>query len=176
MQRLPLIVNIRNAVIILGRSKLCVKIKLLHILRRVRYWVRLLKQCSVKESTCQCRKQTFRDTGLIPESGSFPGGRNATQASILARRIPWTEEPGRLQSVWPQYYFCKLYCLGPISVLDTYYGSAFALSQKSTSPAVPPRAPSLLQGKSAPSPTWEPFDDLRDTECFLQDAFSSRVN
>ena len=51
----------------------------------------------------------------------------ATQSSILAWRIPWTEEPGRLQSVWLQYYFWKLYCLGPISIVDTYYGNAFAL-------------------------------------------------
>ena len=26
----------------------------------------------------------------------------ATHFSILARRIPWTEEPGRLQSTWAQ--------------------------------------------------------------------------
>ena len=26
----------------------------------------------------------------------------ATRSSILAWRIPWTEEPGRLQSVWSQ--------------------------------------------------------------------------
>ena len=25
-----------------------------------------------------------------------------TQSSILAWRIPWTEEPGRLQSLWSQ--------------------------------------------------------------------------
>ena len=26
----------------------------------------------------------------------------ATYSSILARRIPWTEEPGGLQSIWSQ--------------------------------------------------------------------------
>ena len=26
----------------------------------------------------------------------------ATHSSILAWRIPWTEEPGRLQSIWSQ--------------------------------------------------------------------------
>jgi len=25
-----------------------------------------------------------------------------THSSILAWRIPWTEDPGRLQSIWPQ--------------------------------------------------------------------------
>ena len=31
--------------------------------------------------------------GSIPGSGSFPGGGNATHSSILAWRVPWTEEP-----------------------------------------------------------------------------------
>ena len=36
------------------------------------------------------------DTGLIPESGGSPGGGNGNHSSILAWRIPWTEEPGGL--------------------------------------------------------------------------------
>ena len=43
-----------------------------------------------------------RDTGLIPVSGRYPGGGNATHSSILAWEIPWTEEPGRLQSMESQ--------------------------------------------------------------------------
>ena len=39
-----------------------------------------------------------RDSGLIPGSGRSPGRGNATHSSILAWEIPWTEEPGRLQS------------------------------------------------------------------------------
>ena len=39
-----------------------------------------------------------RDTGLTPGSGRSPGGRQATHSSILAWRIPWTEEPGRLET------------------------------------------------------------------------------
>ena len=38
-----------------------------------------------------------RDLGSIPGSGRSPGGAMATHFSILAWRIPWTEEPGRLQ-------------------------------------------------------------------------------
>ena len=38
------------------------------------------------------------DTGLIPGSGKFPGG-GATHSSILAWEVPWTEEPGGLQSM-----------------------------------------------------------------------------
>ena len=34
----------------------------------------------------------------IPGSGRSSGEGMATHSGILARRIPWTEEPGRLQS------------------------------------------------------------------------------
>ena len=43
--------------------------------------------------------------GDIRDSGSFPGQEDplqegmATHPSILAWRIPWTEEPGRLESM-----------------------------------------------------------------------------
>ena len=40
-----------------------------------------------------------RDVGLIPGSGRSPGGGHGNNSSILAWRIPWTEEPGRLQSI-----------------------------------------------------------------------------
>ena len=36
--------------------------------------------------------------GLIPGSGRCPGEGNTTRSSILAWRIPWTEDPGGLQS------------------------------------------------------------------------------
>ena len=39
------------------------------------------------------------DMGLIPGSGTSAGGGHATHSSILARRIPWTEEPGGLQTM-----------------------------------------------------------------------------
>ena len=38
------------------------------------------------------------DTASILRSGRSPGEGMATHASILAWRIPWTEEPGGLQS------------------------------------------------------------------------------
>ena len=43
-----------------------------------------------------------RDMGLILGSGRFPEEGNATHLSILARRIPGTEEPGGLQSIGSQ--------------------------------------------------------------------------
>ena len=36
----------------------------------------------------------MRDAGLILGLERSPGGGNATRSSILAWRIPWTEEPG----------------------------------------------------------------------------------
>ena len=42
------------------------------------------------------------DLGLIPGLGRSFGGDMATHSSILAWRIPWTEEPGRPQSMGSQ--------------------------------------------------------------------------
>ena len=43
-----------------------------------------------KESTCNAG-----EPGSIPDSGSSPGEGNGNPSSILAREIPWMEEPGR---------------------------------------------------------------------------------
>ena len=42
------------------------------------------------------------DTGSNPGSGRSPEEGNATHSSILAWEIPWTEEPGGLQSLGSQ--------------------------------------------------------------------------
>ena len=47
-----------------------------------------------KESACSAG-----DPGSIPGSGRSPGGGHGCPLHILAWRIPWTEEPGRLQSM-----------------------------------------------------------------------------
>ena len=44
----------------------------------------------------------IRDAGSLPGSGRSPEKETATQPSILAWRIPWTEEPGGLQPMGPQ--------------------------------------------------------------------------
>ena len=60
------------------------------------------------------------DMSLIPGSERFPGV--AIYSGFLAWKIPWTEEPGRLQSMWSQrarhdwtlthtQLCCTLYCL-----------------------------------------------------------------
>ena len=46
----------------------------------------------VKASACNAG-----DLGSIPGSETSPGEEMATHSSILAWRIPWTEEPGGLQ-------------------------------------------------------------------------------
>ena len=52
-----------------------------------------------KESACDAGDA--RDEGSTPGSGRSPGESMATHSSILARRIPWTEEPRRY-SPWGQ--------------------------------------------------------------------------
>ena len=47
---------------------------------------------SGRESTCNAE-----DAGLIPGSGRSPGRGHGNHSSILAWRIPWTEEPDGLQ-------------------------------------------------------------------------------
>ena len=56
-----------------------------------------LGSSSGKESTCN-----VGDLGLIPGLGRSLEEGVATHSSILAWRIPWTEEPGGLQSMGSQ--------------------------------------------------------------------------
>ena len=44
----------------------------------------------------------IRDVGLIPGSGRLPGEGNGTPLQYSCWRIPWTEEPGGLQSLGSQ--------------------------------------------------------------------------
>ena len=55
---------------------------------------------SGKEPTCQCRRQKTWVQPLGQED--LVEKEMATHSSILAWRIPWTEEPGRLQSMGSQ--------------------------------------------------------------------------
>ena len=43
--------------------------------------------------------QFQRDVGLIPGQEDPLEEETATHCSILAWKIPWTEEPGRVQSI-----------------------------------------------------------------------------
>ena len=53
-----------------------------------------------KESTCNA--ENTGDTASVPGSGGSPGGGHRTHSSALAWRIPWTKNPGGLQSAGPQ--------------------------------------------------------------------------
>ena len=48
----------------------------------------------------EMRRRCTGNAGSLPGSGRFPGEGMATHSSILAWEIPWTQEPGRLQSMW----------------------------------------------------------------------------
>ena len=53
-----------------------------------------------KEPTCQCSRH--KDVSSIPGWGRSSGEGNGNPLQFLAWRIPWTEEPGRLQSMGSQ--------------------------------------------------------------------------
>ena len=55
-----------------------------------------------KESACNAG-----DPGLIPESGRSLEKGLATHSSIIAWRIPWTKEPGWLQSMGSKRVICN---------------------------------------------------------------------
>ena len=44
----------------------------------------------------------IRHAGSVPGSGRSPGGGMAIHSNTFAWRIPWTEEPHGLQSIWSQ--------------------------------------------------------------------------
>ena len=52
---------------------------------------------SGKEPTCQCKRQDLR-VRVLGRKDPLEEGM-ATRSSVLAWRIPWTEEPGGLQSM-----------------------------------------------------------------------------
>ena len=52
-----------------------------------------------------------RDSSLIPELGDPLEKEMATHSSILAWRIPWTEEPGGLQAAGSQRLGSDLACM-----------------------------------------------------------------
>ena len=56
----------------------------------------------LKESKCQCKRH--KRHGFIPWVGKIPtlGYEMAAHSSILASKMPWTEEPGELLSVGSQ--------------------------------------------------------------------------
>ena len=72
---------------------------------RVKYVFTYIGGASGKESACQCRRHKRRrfDPWVRSLGGEEPLEEGvATHSSILAWRIPWTEEPGGLQFIKSQ--------------------------------------------------------------------------
>ena len=53
----------------------------------------------VNNLSANAKEGDVRDVGLIPVSGRSPGEGNGNPLSILAWKIPRTEDPGGLQSI-----------------------------------------------------------------------------
>ena len=62
-------------------------------------WASLVTQMVKKKKKNTCNAG---DPGLIPGLGRSPGEGNGNPSSILAWKIPWMEEPGRLQAMGSQ--------------------------------------------------------------------------
>ena len=58
---------------------------------------RVRHDCTTKHNTANA--EDVRDAGWNPGSGRSPEEEMATYSSILACEIPWTEGPGKLQSM-----------------------------------------------------------------------------
>ena len=66
----------------------------------------------------------IRNEGSIPGLERSPGGGHGTHSSILAWRIPWTEEPGGLWSIrlqWVRYDWSYLACMHTSSSTWLHY-------------------------------------------------------
>ena len=70
-----------------------------NILKNMRVYLNRASQVALAVKNSPTNTGDIRDMGSIPGSGRSPGGGPATHSSILAWRIPWTEEPGGLQSI-----------------------------------------------------------------------------
>ena len=78
---------------------------------------------SGEDVTCQCRRQREREMRHWSLGWEDPLVKGlATHSSILARRIPWTEEPGGLQSTGSQRVWSDLACSHSV------FGPSFCLS------------------------------------------------
>ena len=58
-------------------------------------WIKI----HIDDSDGKARVCNAGDLGLIPGLGRYPGERNGSPLSTFAWKIPWIEEPGRLQSM-----------------------------------------------------------------------------
>ena len=62
-------------------------------------WTSLVVLVVKKKKKPPANAGDIKDMGSILGWGRSPGEGNATHSSILVWEVPWTEEPGRLQSL-----------------------------------------------------------------------------
>ena len=62
-------------------------------------WFNWASQVALVVKNVPANARDIRDAGSIPGSGRSPGGEHGNHSSVLAWRIPRTEEPGGLQSM-----------------------------------------------------------------------------
>ena len=66
------------------------------------YYLTIKRRMGFSDSSASiCHAGDTGDLGSIPELGRYLEQEMATHSGILAWRIPWTEEPGGLQSTGP---------------------------------------------------------------------------
>ena len=68
----------------------------------LRHWGHWASQVVLVVKNPPAKAGDVRDVGLIPGSGRSPEEEMAPHSGILARRISWTEEPGKLESLGSQ--------------------------------------------------------------------------
>ena len=68
----------------------------------IKYWKATLINWLPQWLSCEESAYNAGDVGLIPELGRFPGKEMVTHSSNLLEKIPWTVEPGGLQSMESQ--------------------------------------------------------------------------
>ena len=59
-------------------------------------------QTELAVKTPLANAEDMKDIGSIPRSERFPGGGYGNPLQCSCLRTPWTEEPGRLESIGPQ--------------------------------------------------------------------------
>ena len=76
------------------------------------------------------------DPGSIPGSGRSPEKGMATHSSILAWEIPWTEEPGGLQSLGSERVGHNSATKTHFKQLDSVLGASLMAQQVKNLPAI----------------------------------------
>ena len=118
--------------------------------------------------------EDVRDAGLIPRSGRFPLRRPWQPIPVFLPGIPWTQEPGRIQSIGSQRirhdwsdsacthahlkltWFKKKKTPGPINLFIAFHCPEYSFSWHSTALI----CPSILKFQSSSHPTTTPPGEL----------------